>query len=90
MSSINIRLTHPILPEGATIDAELDLARGLDTGLKALATAIDAAYEQSDKSRDTSPGERKVAARLEAIEKSIVQGLPVEVRLDIANKSTPL
>lgn len=83
--SITIHLEEPILPPGARITAEIKLGY-LSSGLKELSAAVDYIHEESDTSRDTSPGERALIKRLDAIEKAILDGLPPKTKLAIANE----
>ena len=84
--SYTITLEAPILPEGAFMKVEIPRGQ-LQQGIKDLSVAIDAIHEESDKSRDTSPGERALNKRMEAIEKAIISTLPAEVKLSIANEA---
>jgi hypothetical protein len=84
--SITVHLTDPILPSGATITAEFS-SGDAPGDLKYLAAFIDGLYAESDKSRDTSPGERALVSRLEQIEKAILNSLPADQKLAIANEA---
>jgi len=81
--NIHIRLASPILPEGAIIDA--DISRTDD--LTMLSDAIVKVYEEADKSRVPTPGIRLLEQKVDRMVKAVMDGLPPEVKLDIANKA---
>ena len=81
--NIRIRLQDPILPQGAIIDA--DIAREADLDL--LNKVIVKVYEEAEMARVPVPGVRLLEARLQKILKAVTDGLPPEVKLDIANKA---
>jgi hypothetical protein len=81
--NINIRLAEPILPEGAVITA--DISRTDD--LTMLSEAILKVFEEADKSRVPTSALRLLEGRVALMMKAITDGLPPEVKLDIANKA---
>lgn len=81
--NINIRLAEPILPQGAVITADIT-----DTDdLPALSAAILKVYEEADLARVPTPGIRLLEAKVNQMVKAVMDGLPPEVKLDIANKA---
>lgn len=83
MKNIHIHLGPPILPSGASIDADIEKADDLDLLTKAIAKV----FEEAEKSRVDLPGYRDAMARLAFIEKAVVEGLPPYTKLEIANKA---
>jgi hypothetical protein len=82
--NIHIRLQEPILPEGAAIDADVSSANDLAF----LSEAILKVYEEADMARVPTPGIRLLEAKVNRMVKAVMDGLPAEVKLDIANKAS--
>lgn len=82
MKNVHIHLGPPILPSGASIDADIEKADDLDLLTKAIAKV----FEEAEKSRVDLPGYRNVLDRIAFIEKAVIEGLPPYTKLDIANK----
>ena len=81
MKNVHIHLGPPILPAGASIDADIEKADDLELLTKAIAKV----FEEAEKSRVDLPGYRNVLDRIAFIEKAVVSGLPSYTKLDIAN-----
>ena len=89
MSNITIKIngdTSDILPAGVTIEAILNQSR-VSADLTELSEAIKFANTEEATAKGLTAAERVMAGRLASIEKSIINGLPADVKLDIANKA---
>jgi hypothetical protein len=83
--SISITLGEGILPEGSTIIAEIS-TRSTQSDLESLREAITFVHREVAKASGQTSAERLLDERLSAIEKGIVDSLPAETKLALANE----
>lgn len=89
MSTIIINIdgdTSDLLPGGVRIEATLNQGR-IAGDLEQLSAAILFIHKEEATAKGFTSAERVMNERLNQIEKSIIGGLPADVKLEIANKA---
>ena len=89
MSNITISIdgdASDILPAGVRIEAVINQGR-IANDLEQLHEAILFIHTEEATAKGFTSAERVMAERLGLIEKAIINGLPADVKLDIANKA---
>lgn len=87
MSLINITLKSPLLPEGTSVEAELNV-NSIEKDIEATKKAVTYVFEEAARSAGLTPAERILSERLDAIDRALLNQLPADVKLEIANRTS--
>lgn len=87
MSTITISFHSPLLPEGCRLNAEIAINK-VTEGIAATREAVTYVFEEATRSSGLTPAERNMTERLNKIDQALLNQLPADVKLAIANRTS--